>query len=482
MQTIFEKSIPGRSSFGLKDLDFTDIECPKLTDGLAKTKMPNLPDVSEIDVVRHFSNLSQRNAGIDQIFYPLGSCTMKYNPRLHEQVAANPAFKNAHPSLPANLVQGNLHIIYESERMLGEVCGMDGFTLQSAAGAHGELTGIMLMKAYHRDHPGEQKRSKILIPDAAHGTNPASAALCGYDIITIRSNDQGEVDLDHLQENLDDSVAGLMLTNPNTLGLFDRHILKISKMVHDVGGLLYYDGANLNAIMGKCRPGDMGFDIVHVNLHKTFSTPHGGGGPGAGPVGVKERLVKYLPQPRVIKENDVYAVQANEDLSIGRLMTFYGNFLVVLRAYVYMSLLGADGLKEVSETAVLNANYMMHFLKDDFALPYERVCMHEFVLSSKWQQKQGVHTKHIAKRLIDKGYHPPTTYFPLIVDEALMFEPTETENKETLDQFIADLKDIAREVETNPDIVLQAPHTTPVRQLDEVTAARKPILRWSPTE
>ncbi len=482
MKTIFEKSAQGHRSFSLRDMAFAPFDLESSVDAsLLRTDQANLPEVSELDVVRHYTALSYLNKGIDNHFYPLGSCTMKYNPRLHEEMAAMPSFTQAHPLADASTVQGNMYIIYEVQRMLGALSGMDAFTLEPAAGAHGELTGLMLIKAYHQSRGEHEQRRKILIPDAAHGTNPSSAALCGYDVVSIRSDERGGVDMEHLKENLGDDVSGLMTTNPNTLGLFDENILDISSLVHQAGGLLYYDGANFNAIMGKCRPGDMGFDVIHINLHKTFSTPHGGGGPGAGPVGVKKHLIPFLPPQHVFKTAEAYAYsQDHEDTSIGRLMAFGGNFLVFVRAYVYMKLLGADGLKDVSESAVLNANYMMRALEKEFFLPYDRICMHEFVLSSKWQQEFGVHTKHLAKRLIDKGYYPPTIYFPLIVDEALMIEPTETESLETMDQFIEDLKKIAQECRDNPEMVQQAPHSTVVRQIDEVMAARRPKLRWTP--
>ncbi|OED38370.1 glycine dehydrogenase (aminomethyl-transferring) [PVC group bacterium (ex Bugula neritina AB1)] len=483
IKNIFEKSSPGRKAFTLQNESFDHFQIDKSIDkSLLRETKAHLPEVSELDTVRHYTGLSQKNRGIDNQFYPLGSCTMKYNPRIHEEICMTHSFANIHPLAPSSCSQGNLHIIHELQEMLSTLSGMHTFCLQPAAGAHGELAGLMLIKAYHKNRGQADKKDTVLIPDTAHGTNPASAALCGYKVKTIRSNSRGNIDIEHLKENLDESVAGFMTTNPNTLGLFDENILEISSLIHEAGGLLYYDGANFNAIMGKCRPGDMGFDVIHINLHKTFSTPHGGGGPGSGPIGVKENLIEFLPYSKVIKKGEKYIYQKDfKDKSIGNLMPFGGHFLVWLRAYIYIKLLGLDGLKDVSENAVLNANYLMRALTKDFHLPYDRSCMHEFILSNKNQKPYHVQTKHIAKRLIDKGYHPPTTYFPLIVEEALMLEPTETESLETLNTFIEAMRSIAKECVDSPDVVLKAPHSTPVSQIDEVLAARQPKLKWTPS-
>lgn len=401
---------------------------------------------------------------------------MKYNPKVNEAVARFDGFAKVHPYQPEKTVQGAMQVMYELGDMLSEITGMDQFTLQPAAGAHGELTGLMIMKAYHKNK-GNQ-RNIIVVPDSAHGTNPASAAVAGFDVVEVKSNEKGLVDLEALKAIMSDKVAGFMLTNPNTLGLFDENILEISKIVHEAGGLMYYDGANTNAIMGITRPGDMGFDVVHINLHKTFSTPHGGGGPGAGPVGVKKHLTEFLPVPVVVKKEDDYSFDYDRPLSIGKVKSFYGNFGVCVRAYAYIRSLGPDGLRAVSENAVLNANYIANKLKDKYYLPVDRECMHECVFSGDWQKKNGVSTLDVAKRLLDFGYHPPTIYFPLIVSEAMMIEPTECETKETLDEFISVMRQISDEAENNPELVHSAPHTTIISRLDEATAARKPILRY----
>jgi len=477
---IFEMSKPGRKAYSLPDCDVPHLaledmvprECLRDDDA-------RLPEVSEVDVVRHFTRLSQLNYGVDSGFYPLGSCTMKYNPKVNEDVAALSGFTQVHPLQPAETVQGCLEILYRMDRLLSEITGMDRFSLQPAAGAHGEMTGLMIIKAYHQ-HCGDVKRNKIVVPDSAHGTNPASAAMVGFDVVEVKSNDRGEVDLEALKAVVDDTTAGLMLTNPNTLGLFEGNILEIADIVHKAGGLLYYDGANMNAILGIARPGDMGFDVVHLNLHKTFSTPHGGGGPGSGPIGVKKELEPFLPVPMVGFKDGRYYLDYDRPLSIGRVKSFYGNFGVVVKAYAYIMSMGAEGLKKVSESAVLNANYLMELLKGYYLVPYNRRCMHEFVISAQRQKEKGVSALDIAKRLMDFGFHPPTMYFPLIVKEALMIEPTETESKETLDAFADALIEIAREVEEQPEKVKGAPHTTPVRRLDEVRAARNPVLRWKP--
>ncbi|PJA61144.1 MAG: glycine dehydrogenase (aminomethyl-transferring), partial [bacterium (Candidatus Ratteibacteria) CG_4_9_14_3_um_filter_41_21] len=441
-----------------------------------------LPELAEIDVIRHFTALSRNNFGVDNNFYPLGSCTMKYNPKLGEIVARDKRFSNLHPILPqlpeGNLLtQGALQIIYETGRLLSEITGMDEFTTQPLAGAHGELTGMMIVSAYHRKKGN--KKTRVIIPDSAHGTNPASAAICGYDITSIPTDKNGVMDIKHFKKELDEEVAAVMLTCPNTLGIFNSKIGEICKMAHSVDALMYYDGANLNAILGKCRPGDIGFDLVHLNLHKTFATPHGGGGPGAGPVGVKEKLRKFLPISRVVKDSKgAYFLDYNEPSSIGYLAPFYGNFGVILKAYIYILTLGKEGLIKVAENAVLNANYLLAKLKNYYHLPYNRTCMHEFVLSANKQKEKGVRALDIAKRLLDFGFHPPTIYFPLIVEEAMMIEPTETESKETLDKFMEAMIKIAKEAEENPDTVKNAPHNLPISRLDEVKAARELKLRF----
>ncbi len=474
---IFEISKAGRKAYSLPECDVFAASAGEILDkSLLRTEAPELPEVSEPDAVRHFTQLSQRNHGVDSGFYPLGSCTMKYNPKVNEAVARFDGFAKVHPYQSEKTVQGSMQVMYELGDMLSEITGMDQFTLQPAAGAHGELTGLMIMKAYHKNR-GNQ-RNIIVVPDSAHGTNPASAAVAGFDVVEVKSNEKGLVDLEALKAVMSDEVAGFMLTNPNTLGLFDENILEISKIVHEAGGLMYYDGANTNAIMGITRPGDMGFDVVHINLHKTFSTPHGGGGPGAGPVGVKKHLTEFLPVPVVVKKEDEYSFDYDRPLSIGKVKSFYGNFGVCVRAYAYIRSLGPDGLRAVSENAVLNANYIANKLKDKYYLPVDRECMHECVFSGDWQKKNGVSTLDVAKRLLDFGYHPPTIYFPLIVSEAMMIEPTECETKETLDEFISVMRQISDEAENNPELVHSAPHTTIISRLDEAAAARKPILRY----
>ncbi|MHB0886690.1 MAG: aminomethyl-transferring glycine dehydrogenase subunit GcvPB [Bacillota bacterium] len=475
---IFEMSRKGRTAYSLPALDVpAEDEKKLLPAGMVRAEGPDLPEVSEIDVIRHFVRMSRRQHGVDVDFYPLGSCTMKYNPKINERVVALPGLADIHPYTNEALVQGALQLMYEMEKYLAEISGFDRVTLQPAAGAHGEFTGIQIIHAYH--NAKGHKKSKVIVPDSAHGTNPATSAMVGYEIVQVKSNERGGVDLESLKSVLDDQVAALMLTNPNTLGLFDENIHVIADMVHKAGGLLYYDGANANAIMGYARPGDAGFDVCHLNLHKTFSTPHGGGGPGSGPVGVKKELIPFLPTPTVEHDGQKYYLDYNRPQSIGKTKTFYGNFGVIVKAYTYIRAMGSDGLKQVSEDAVLNANYIMQALKKDYWLQYDRVCKHEFVLSGKWQkEKHGVKTLDIAKRLLDYGVHPPTVYFPMIVEEALMVEPTETESKETLDRFIKTMKEIAVESEKDPEKVKTAPHTTPVGRLDETLAARKPILRW----
>jgi glycine dehydrogenase subunit 2 len=420
----------------------------------------------------------KRTFGINDGFYPLGSCTMKYNPKINEEIANLPGFRNIHPLQTTDTIQGCLEVMKLAEEYLCEVTGMDRIDFQPAAGAHGEFTGLKLIWAYHQSR-NDGKRNKIIVPDSAHGTNPASAAMAGFSVINVASTKEGYVDIEELKKVVGEDTAGFMLTNPNTLGLFDENILEITKIIHDAGGLNYYDGANLNAIMGIARPGDMGFDVVHLNLHKTFSTPHGGGGPGSGPVGCKERLAKFLPSPRITKENGYYDFEQKTDHSIGRVKAFYGNFLVVVKALTYMITLGGNGLKDASENAVLNANYMMHKLKDKFDIPFEGYCMHEFVMSMENLKKEkGVAAIDIAKAMHDYGMHPPTMYFPLIVHEALMFEPTETEGKETMDQAIEVLRKIYDEAVSNPESLHACPVKTPVGRPDEVNAARNPVLRY----
>ncbi len=482
---IFEKSVAGRTGFSLPGLDVPAADVKKLVpQGLLREEL-NLPEVSELDVVRHFTRLSQKNFSVDTQFYPLGSCTMKYNPKVNEEAAKLPGLAEVHPLQDPAEVQGMLELLYDFERYLCAISGYDAFTLQPAAGAHGELTALMMIKAYHQEKsrvqgPTSKVRNKIIIPDSSHGTNPASAALCGFAPVVIKSNGRGNIDLDALKQAVGPDTAGLMLTNPNTLGLFDEHIMEVAGLVHQAGGLLYYDGANANAILGVCRPADLGFDLAHFNLHKTFSTPHGGGGPGSGPVGVTKELEPFLPVPRIVKKGSTYNLQlTTSPLSIGRVHSFHGNVNVIVKAYAYIRSLGAAGLKQVSELAVANANYMMEKLKAYYYLPYDRTCQHEFVISAKWQkEKYGIKALDIAKRLIDYGFHPPTIYFPLIVEESLMIEPTESESQETLDAFCEAMIKIAQECATDPETVRSAPHAAPLRRLDETKAAREPNLRY----
>jgi glycine dehydrogenase subunit 2 len=477
---LFEISSPGRKAVFLPELDVPETDLPQ---ELLREDLP-LPEVSEVDLVRHYVHLSQMNHAVDTGFYPLGSCTMKYNPKVNEEAAKLPGFTRTHPYQDHCTVQGNLRLMYELQEFLKEIGGFAGVSLQPAAGAHGEFTGILMMRAYHEER-GDIQRTKVLIPDSAHGTNPASSAMSGYQVVEIKSDGRGNVDLGELQAHCDDTVVGLMLTNPNTLGLFEEHVLEVAELIHGCGGLMYGDGANVNALLGIAKPGDLGFDVLHYNLHKTFSTPHGGGGPGSGPVGASERLAKYLPGPIAVKSpisNIQYPTYHLEmpEASIGRVKAFYGNFGVFIKAYTYIRMLGAEGLRHVSEDAVLAANYLLAKLRKVYPLPYDRTCMHEFVLSGRLPQAPDVHTVDIAKRLMDYGFHPPTVYFPLIVPEALMIEPTETESKETLDAFAEAMLNIAEEAEENPDLLHRAPHTTPVTRLDEVRAARHPVLRWKP--
>ncbi|HJF30577.1 MAG TPA: aminomethyl-transferring glycine dehydrogenase subunit GcvPB [Sporosarcina psychrophila] len=475
---IFELTREGRIGYSLPELDVPELDLSNLLPkGFVREEAAELPEVSELDIMRHYTALSNRNHGIDSGFYPLGSCTMKYNPKINESVARYPGFANIHPLQDESTVQGALEVLYDLQEHLVEITGMDEVTLQPAAGAHGEWTALMMIRAFHEAN-GDFKRTKVLVPDSAHGTNPASATVAGFDTITVKSGEDGLVDLEDLKRHVGDDTAALMLTNPNTLGLFEEEILEMAEIVHAAGGKLYYDGANLNAVMSKARPGDMGFDAVHLNLHKTFTGPHGGGGPGSGPVGVKKDLIPFLPKPVLVKKDKVYTFEYNLPQSIGRVKPFYGNFGIYLRAYTYIRSMGPDGLKAVTEYAVLNANYMMRRLEPHFDLPYNRHCKHEFVLSGRRQKKLGVRTLDMAKRLLDFGYHPPTIYFPLNVEEGMMIEPTETESKETLDAFCDALIQIAKEVEENPEIVQNAPHTTVINRLDETKAARQPVLRY----
>ncbi|MFK9093266.1 aminomethyl-transferring glycine dehydrogenase subunit GcvPB [Bacillus salipaludis] len=475
---IFEASTPGRIGYSLPEMDVPELDISTLLpEGFLRTEEPELPEVSELDIMRHYTALSKRNHGLDSGFYPLGSCTMKYNPKINENVARFNGFAHVHPLQDESSVQGALGLLYDLQQHLIEITGMDEVTLQSAAGAHGEWTGLMLIRAYHEAN-GDLNRTKVIVPDSAHGTNPASATIAGFETVTVKSTDKGLVDLEDLRRVVGEDTAALMLTNPNTLGLFEEHILEIAEIVHDAGGKVYYDGANLNAVLSKARPGDMGFDVVHLNLHKTFTGPHGGGGPGSGPVGVKADLIPYLPKPIISKRGDEFVLDYDRPQSIGRVKPFYGNFGINVRAYTYIRSMGPDGLKAVTEYAVLNANYMMRRLAEHYDLPFDKHCKHEFVLSGKRQKKLGVRTLDIAKRLLDFGYHPPTIYFPLNVEECIMIEPTETESKETLDSFVDIMIQIAKEAEENPEVVQEAPHTTVVGRLDETMAARKPVLKY----
>ncbi|MEZ0480460.1 aminomethyl-transferring glycine dehydrogenase subunit GcvPB [Planococcus sp. SSTMD024] len=480
---IFEMTKQGRVGYSLPELDVPEVDLNELLgEELVREEFAELPEVSELDIMRHYTALSKRNHGVDSGFYPLGSCTMKYNPKINESVARYSGFANIHPLQEESTVQGAMELMYDLQEHLKEITGMDEVTLQPAAGAHGEWTGLMMIRAFHEAN-GDFNRTKVIVPDSAHGTNPASATVAGFETVTVKSNEHGLVDLDDLKRVVGDDTAALMLTNPNTLGLFEEDILEMASIIHKVGGKLYYDGANLNAVMSKARPGDMGFDVVHLNLHKTFTGPHGGGGPGSGPVGVQADLIPYLPKPILIKTDEGFTFDYNRPDSIGRVKPFYGNFGINVRAYTYIRTMGPDGLKKVTEYAVLNANYMMRRLAPHFDLPYDRHCKHEFVLSGRRQKKLGVRTLDMAKRLLDFGYHPPTIYFPLNVEEGMMIEPTETESKETLDDFIDAMIQIAREVEENPEIVQNAPHTTVINRLDETKAARKPVLRYQkPTD
>ncbi|MFN4200763.1 MAG: aminomethyl-transferring glycine dehydrogenase subunit GcvPB [Fervidobacterium gondwanense] len=474
--TIFEKSTRGRKGYEFPEYDVEKLEI-KLPEHLVRKSELMLPEVSEVDVVRHYTDLASKNYSVDRGFYPLGSCTMKYNPKINEDMAS--LFANLHPMQPRETITGAVRLMGHLKELLCEITGTDDMTLQPAAGAHGELTGLLIARAYFEDKGELEKRKKVLVPDSAHGTNPASAAMAGFEVVELKSGEDGCVNLEELKAHLDESVAVIMLTNPNTLGLFEKDILMIAKMAHEVGALLYYDGANLNAIMGRTRPGDMGFDIVHLNLHKTFSTPHGMGGPGSGPIGVKARLAPYLPIPVMRKTEKGYDLDYNLPKSIGMVRSFYGNFLVMVKAYTYILTMGNKGLKHVSDMAVLNANYLRAKLSKLYNASHDRMCMHEFVIDNEeFVKKTGVKTLDIAKRLLDYGLHAPTVYFPLIVHEAIMIEPTETESKLTLDTFVDAMEKIYEEATTNPELVKGAPYSTPVRRLDDVNATKYPIFRY----
>ena len=475
---IFERSKEGRVGYHLPSLDVpeTDLKA-EIGETYIRKEPANLPEVDELELMRHYTGLSNRNFGIHTGFYPLGSCTMKYNPVINEDVVRHPGFSHIHPYQDTKTIQGALELMYDLQVHLEEITGMNEITLQPAAGSQGEWTSLMVFKAFHEAN-GEGHRNEIIVPDSAHGTNPASAAVAGFKVVEVKSNSKGLVDVEDLKKVVNENTAALMLTNPNTLGLFETEIVEMAEIVHAAGGKMYYDGANLNAIMGYTRPGDMGFDAVHLNLHKTFTGPHGGGGPGSGPIGVTEELAKFLPKPQVVENDGVYELDYDRPDSIGMVKNFYGNFGINVRAYTYIRTLGAEGLKKASEYAVLNANYIMRSLQDKYELPFTQHCKHEFVLSGNKQKAHGVRTLDIAKRLMDFDIHPPTVYFPLIVAEALMIEPTETESKETLDHFIDTMLQITDETENNPDIIHEAPHKTSVKRLDETRASRKPVLRW----
>ena len=482
--TIYELSSPDRTGFLFQEPNVPASPLPK---ELLRDELP-FPEMSEIDVIRHFTRLSQLNYCIDVGFYPLGSCTMKYNPRINEEMARLPGFAMSHPLQPIETVQGNLALIYQLQEWLKEISGFAGITLQPAAGAHGEFVGGLIMRAYHRNR-NDLKRTKVLVPDSAHGTNPATSSMSGFDVVNVPSDERGNIDIEKLKEICDDCVAGLMLTNPNTLGLFEEHLKEVIDIIHQKGGLVYGDGANFNALLGIIKPGEIGFDIMHFNLHKTFSTPHGGGGPGSGPVAVAAPLIDFLPSPVVgiVEEGDdeippLYGL-INPPQSIGRMKAFYGHFGVLVKAFTYIAMHGAEGLRRIAENAVLNANYLKHLLGNTYTVPFDRNCMHEFVAEGFWDDAQGVHALDVAKRMMDYGVHPPTNYFPLIVKEALMIEPTETESKQELEHFADIMKKIAQEAHNDPDLLHNAPHNTPLGRLDEVKAAKELVLCcWIPPE
>lgn len=474
---IFELSRPGRVGYELPENKYATEGKKEIPKNLLRTQPLELPEVSELDVVRHYTNLSNKNFGVDTGFYPLGSCTMKYNPKINEEVALMPEFAGLHPLQNAESAQGALELYWNLQHALAQLAGFEEFTLNPFAGAHGELTGLMVMRSYHKAR-GDHKRTKIIVPDSAHGTNPASAMVSGLQVVEVKSRPNGSIDIEDLKPLLNDEIAGIMMTNPNTLGMFETEIVEIAKLVHEAGGLLYYDGANFNPLLGKVRPGDMGFDIMHINLHKTFSTPHGGGGPGSGPVGVAKHLVQFLPNPHVKKDADGKFYVENGDESLGRVSTFFGNFGVMMKAYAYILSLGKNGIKNVGPMATLNANYIKESLKDDYLLPIEGACKHEFVFDGLKDKSTGVTTLNVAKRLLDYGFHAPTIYFPLLFHESMMIEPTESESKETLDEFIDVMHKVAKEAAETPDVVKEAPITTIVRKLDETTAAKNPILNY----
>ncbi len=479
---IFELSKSGRKGYSLPEYA-SEHSTAELPQALRRSEEAGLPECDELTVVRHYTNLSHNNFGVDDGFYPLGSCTMKYNPALNEEVGTLEEFAALHPQQSATSCQGALLVYYNLQKSLAELTGLSRFTLNPCAGAHGELTGLMIIRAYH-DSRGDDKRRKVLIPDSAHGTNPASAAVCGMDVVEVKSLDDGTVDVDDLKAKIAehaDEVAAMMMTNPNTLGIFERNIPAIAQMVHECGALMYYDGANLNPMLGVARPGDMGFDVMHINLHKTFSTPHGGGGPGSGPVGVRKGLEEFLPTPRVEydEQSDTFTIATDDEKSMGSVGNFFGNFGVVLKAYAWLCSLGKEHIKEVGPLATLNANYIKQQLKDVYELPIEGVCKHEFVFDGLKDKSTGVTTMDVAKRLLDYGYHAPTIYFPLLFHEAMMIEPTESESKETIDSFIEVMRTIAREAKEQPELVKTAPHTTPIGRVDDVLAAKQPVLTYT---
>lgn len=473
---IFELSQSGRVGYSLPGESFPEYKIEDLGKDLLRKESVDLPEVSELDVLRHYTNISNKNFGLENGFYPLGSCTMKYNPKLNEEIAGYSQFTGIHPLQPVKTAQGSLEIYYKLQKALSEISGLEEFTLNGYAGAHGEITGLMIIKKYHEDK-GDFKRKKVIIPDSAHGTNPASTVVAGMKVVEIKSTKSGRVDIESLKSVLDDEIAGMMLTNPNTVGMFEKDIVEITNLVHKAGGLMYYDGANLNAMLGKVRPGDMGFDIMHINLHKTFSTPHGGGGPGAGAVGVIKKLVDLLPNPRVKELYGHYYVENNGD-AIGQISSYFGNFMVLVRAYSYILTLGKENIKNIGPLSVLNANYIKEALKEDYFLPIDDYCMHECVFDGLKNQETGIRTLDVAKRILDYGMHAPTIYFPLLFHQSIMIEPTETESKETIDAFIKIMKDIAKEAETNPEALKNAPTRTPIRRTDEVFAAKRMIFSY----
>jgi glycine dehydrogenase subunit 2 len=474
---IFECSKTGRCGYSLPHNDFSNYSTKNLSNTLLREEKLNLPECDEPTVVRHYTNMSNNNFGVDTGFYPLGSCTMKYNPKINEELCALPAFTSLHPLQSEKSVQGALEVYYEVQRTLSKIAGMSEFTLNPFAGAHGELTGLMTIRAYHNSR-GDKKRTKVIVPDSAHGTNPASAAVCGLEVVEVKSTADGTVDVEDLRPLLDDTIACMMMTNPNTLGIFEKEIPQIAKLVHDAGGLMYYDGANLNPLLGRCRPGDMGFDVMHINLHKTFSTPHGGGGPGSGPVGVRKGLEKFLPNPHIFKgEDGMFHIESHPE-ALGSISNFYGNFSVVLRAYVYLLTMGKENLAKAGALATLNANYIKESLKSCYELPIGGICKHEFVFDGLKDKSTGVTTLDVAKRLLDYGYHAPTIYFPLLFHQALMIEPTENESKDTLDDFISVMKTVAQEAISDPELVKTAPHNTPIKRLDDTLAAKHPLMTY----